>query len=59
MLSADMKDRLDLLIVSGNPIIIVGDVVAFPAEADELFSPEEIKILETYVRASMESGKGE
>ena len=57
MLSVDMQDRLNLLLAMRCPIFVIGNNVVLPAEADEMFSPDEIKTLEAYILSSMNERK--
>lgn len=55
MITPDMQDRLDLLLAMKCPIFVIGDIVSLPAEADELFSPAELELLEAHILASMKN----
>ena len=55
MITADMQDRLDMMAACGYPIFIIGSMVVMPAEADEIFTPEELEILEAHIRANLEA----
>lgn len=45
------KKKLDNMIACGYPIFIIAGTVAFPAEADEFFTPAELEEVEAFIRA--------
>lgn len=47
----ELKEKLDDMIACGHPIFIIADTVAFPAEADQFFTEEEMDELEAHIRA--------
>lgn len=48
---AELQEKLDDMIGCGYPIFIFGNTVAFPAEAEEFFTEEEMDEVEAYIRA--------
>lgn len=52
MVEQSILDRLSSMISAGYPIFIIGNNVSFPVEAEDLFTPEELKELEAYILSS-------
>ena len=46
---AELQEKLDNMIVCGYPIFVIAGIVAFPAEADEFFTQEEMAEVESYI----------
>lgn len=49
MVKGNIPDRLNLMIAAGHPVFIFGSTVVLPIEAEDFFSDEEIKEVETYI----------
>lgn len=47
----EIKKKLENMIACGYPIFIIAGTVAFPAEADEFFTPEELDEAEAFILA--------
>ena len=45
------KEKLDDMIACGYPIFIIAGTVAFPAEAEDFLTPEEMDEVEAYIKA--------
>lgn len=50
-MKTETKEKLDNLIACGHPIFIISGTVAFPAEAEDFLTPEEMDEVEAYIRA--------
>lgn len=52
MIAQSILDRLSLMISAGHPIFVIGKNVVFPVEAEDFFTPDELKELEVYILSS-------
>lgn len=46
---AELQEKLDAMLVCGHPIFIIAGTVAFPVEAEDFFTPEEMDEVESYI----------
>lgn len=47
-----IQDRLNLMIAAGHPIFVIGRTVSLPIEAEDFFTPEEMKEVERFILSS-------
>lgn len=47
-----VQDRFNLMIAAGHPVFVIGRSVSWPAEAKNLFTPEELAELERSLLSS-------
>ena len=47
----ETKEKVDALIICGHPIFIIAGTVAFPVEAEDFLTQEEMDEVEAYIKA--------